>query len=335
MNLKTRYLGLDLQNPLVASASPLSRTLNGIRRLEDAGAGAIVLYSLFAEQVVWSDTPMSLQPHLAPPGGPPNWDTEPIGPDEYLDLISLAKRATSVPLIGSLNGSASGDWIRYAGLMQGAGADALELNLNYVPTDPTLSAADVERQYLDAVRDVRASMTLPLAVKIGPYFSALPAMVGQLSEAGADALVLFNPFYAPDFDIENRSTNLHHLALSTPSDVLLRLRWIALLYKNVDAELALTGGVHSHIEVVKGLMAGASVVMMTAELMQNGPKRLGEIVDALSKWLDSHGFASIDAVRGVLSVHQGDTEQAGSERTGYINTIRPLPLDGIPVQSPW
>jgi dihydroorotate dehydrogenase (fumarate) len=321
---------MELQNPLVASASPLSRTLDGIRSLESAGAGAIVLYSLFEEQIVWSDRPRAASATAAhqAPGYLPDWGADHIGPDEYLDLVSLAKRTVRVPVIGSLNGSAAGDWTRFARLIEEAGADALELNLNYVPADTVLTSADVERRYLDAVHEVRQTIRIPLAVKIGPYFSALPSVAAQFVEVGANGLTLFNRYYEPDFDIETRSVNANHLALSGSEDIRLPLRWIALLYGQVNADFALTGGVHTHEDVVKTLMAGANVAMMASELLQNGLERFDEILSSLKHWLETHGFSSVEEVRGILSEKRRLTEPSLTERSGYINTIRSLRPEG-------
>jgi dihydroorotate dehydrogenase (fumarate) len=330
MNLQTRYLGLELKNPLVASASPLSRTLDGIRRLESAGSGAIVLYSLFEEQIASSDRPRAASAVLPQqaPGYLPDWDAEPVGPDEYLDLVSLAKRAVGIPVIGSLNGSGAGDWTRYARLIQEAGADALELNLNYVPDDTRLSSETVERRYIDAVCEVRKTVTIPLAVKITPYFTALPSMARQLVEAGANGLVLFNRYYAPDFDIETRSVNVTHLTLSGPEDILVPLRWVALLYGKLNTDIALTGGIHTHTDVLKAVMAGANVAMLASELLQNGVERFTEILSGLTRWLEAHDFASIDEARGILSAQQRHSEPASTERSGYINTIRSIQPEG-------
>lgn len=327
MDLRTSYLGISLESPFVASASPLSRTLDGIRQLEDAGAAAVVLFSLFEEQIAWEDRLIGVDPSRIrrAPGHLPDWGAEPVGPDEYLDLISLAKRSVDLPVIGSINGTAPGNWTRYARLIEGAGADALELNLYFIPADPALSADDVEKRYLDTLREVRQTVTCPLAVKIAPYFSALPSMAERLVAAGADALVLFNRFYEPDFDIETRNVNTQNLVLSTSDDLRLPLRWISLLYGNVTADLALTSGVHSHTDAIKAVMAGASVVMVASELMKNGVGRIGEMESELARWLTVHNYQSLSEIRGVLSARRNATDAASSERSGYVTTVRSQP----------
>jgi len=304
-----------------------------MRSLEQAGAGAVVLFSLFAEQIQWDTHTYAMGAGSAPTARYlPDWKTEPIGPNEYLDLLSLAKRSLDIPVIGSLNGFGPGEWTRYARLIEGAGADALELNLYYLPTDALVRSASVEETYLQTVREVRKTITCPLAVKITPYFTSLPAMADQFVEAGADGLVLYNRFYQPDFDIETGSVHAPGLTLSASDDLRLPLRWIARLFGKVDADLALTGGVHDHIDAIKAIMAGASVAMMPSELLTRGPARLGEILSDLSGWLQSHHYESVSAIRGKLSMGTGIITPGSSERSGYINTIRSVNGDGTPAE---
>jgi len=334
-DLNTTYLGLPLKNPLVASASPLSRTVDGVRRLEDAGVAAIVLHSLFAEQISMAQFPHEAGPHIGAGGFTsalnyfPRWDHDPIGPDSYLDEIRLAKRAASIPIIASLNGTSPGEWTQYAPLIEEAGADALELNLYYIPTDPLLTGEAVEQMYLDVVREVRRIVRLPLAVKIGPYFSSLPNMAQRLVEAGADGLVLFNRFYQPDLDLESRRPIMGQV-LSGPDDLRLPLRWIALLYGTLSTDFALTGGVHTHEDVLKAVLAGANVSMLASELLQNGVNRVGEILQEMSQWMEQHGPAGIMQMRG-LARQFSAAEPAAFERASYTKAV--LSLDPIQTTS--
>ena len=331
VDLSTTYLGLPLKNPLVAAASPLSRTADGIRRLEDAGAAAIVLHSLFAEQILMVDyhegkgygaDSRSFQQALS---YFPRWDHDPIGPDGYLDEIRLAKRAVSVPIIASLNGAASGEWTQYAALIEEAGADALELNLYYVPTEPHVTGEAVEQMHIDVVRAVRDTIHIPLAVKIGPVFSSLPNMAQRLVDAGADGLVLFNRFYQPDFDLDSRRSVMCPV-LSTAEDLRLPLRWIGLLHGKVAADFALTGGVHSHKDVLKATFAGANVVMVASELIQHGLGRIEEMLLDTNRWMEQHGPNSIAGMRG-LARHFAAAEPAAFERASYTKAV--LSLDPI------
>jgi len=334
-DLNTTYLGLPLKNPLVASASPLSRTVDGVRRLEDAGVAAIVLHSLFAEQISMAQFPHEAGPHIGAGGFTsalnyfPRWDHDPIGPDSYLDEIRLAKRAASIPIIASLNGTSPGEWTQYAPLIEEAGADALELNLYYIPTDPLLTGEAVEQMYLDVVREVRRIVRLPLAVKIGPYFSSLPNMAQRLVEAGADGLVLFNRFYQPDLDLESRRPIMGQV-LSGPGDLRLPLRWIALLYGTLSTDFALTGGVHTHEDVLKAVLAGANVSMLASELLQNGVNRVGEMLQEMSQWMEQHGPAGIMQMRG-LARQFSAAEPAAFERASYTKAV--LSLDPIQTTS--
>ena len=324
IDLTTTYLGLPLKNPLIASASPLSHTPDGIRALEDAGAAAIVLHSLFAEQILMADefcaqeygTRSGFQEALS---YFPRWDQDTVGPEGYLDEIRLAKRTVGIPIIASLNGAAPGEWTQYARLIEEAGADALELNLYYTPTEPHVTGEAVEQMHLDVVREVRSTIRIPLAVKIGSAFSSLPNMVQRLVEAGADGLTLFNQFYPPVLDLESGRFAACH-GLGSPSDPRLPLRWIALLSGCVSTDFALTGGVRTHEDVLKALFAGANVSMLASELLQNGVGRVGEILGDMTRWMAGHDQSSVTRMRG-LSRQFLAVEPAAYERASYTKAI--------------
>lgn len=326
MDLSTTYMGMKLKHPVVASASPLSHTIDGIRRLEDGGAAAIVMYSLFEEQI---EGESHLLDHYLNYGTEtfaealhyfPNLDSYNVGPEQYLNLIRKAKAAIGVPLIASLNGISTGGWVDYARRIQQAGADALELNIYYIATDPTMSGAEVEQVYVDIVRQVRENVTIPLAVKVGPYFSSFANMAMRLARAGADALVVFNRFYQPDFDLETLEV-VPNLSLSSSADLRLPLRWIAILYGRLSLDFALTGGVHTHLDVVKGLMAGASVTMMASELLERGVGRIAAVLAELRAWLEAHEYDSVAQLRGSMSLmHVRDT--AALERANYMRVLQ-------------
>src|SRR5690242_1832581 len=271
-DLTTTYLGLTLKNPVVASASPLSRKLDTVRRLEDAGAAAIVMYSLFEEQIRHESHELD---HYLERGTHsyaealsyfPDLDHYNVGPDQYLEHLRRVKESLSIPVIGSLNGISTGGWVEYAHKIEQAGADALELNIYYVPTDVDLSGAELEESYVQLVHDIRARVRLPIALKLSPFFTSLPNMAKRFVEAGANGLVLFNRFYQPDFDLEGLEV-VPNLVLSTPHDLRLPLRWIAILYGRVAADLALTGGIHSATDILKAMMAGANVAMVASTLL--------------------------------------------------------------------
>jgi dihydroorotate dehydrogenase (fumarate) len=325
MDLTTTYLGLKLKNPLVPSSSPLSRNLSSLRRLEDGGAAAVVLYSLFEEQITQESQTLN---HFLTQGTQsyaealtyfPEASEYVTGPDEYIEHIRRAKETLSIPIIASLNGVSTGGWVNYARNMQQAGADALELNVYYLPTDPTLTGDAVEQIYLDVLRDVKAAVTIPVAMKLGPFFSAFANMAHRLDQAGADALVLFNRFYQPDLDIEKLEV-LPHLVLSTSNELRLPLRWIAILYGRVAADLALTTGVHTAEDVVKGLMAGASVTMVASALLRNGIGRLRELLDDLERWMAEYEYESVEQMRGSLS-QINVAEPAAFERANYMRML--------------
>lgn len=333
MDLRTTYMGLQLAHPLVPSASPLSYTVDGIRRLEDAGASAVVMHSLFEEQI---EGESHILDHYLSYGAHsfaealnyfPEMQRYNVGPHSYLELISAAKAAVDIPIIASLNGVSPGGWIEYAKLMQEAGANGLELNIYYIPVDPVLDSATVEQTYLDIVRNVKASVSIPVAVKVGPYFSAFANMAARFCSAGADALVLFNRFYQPDIDLENLEV-MPNLVLSSPHEMRLPLRWVAVLYGRIAVDMAVTGGVHSHVDAIKAIMCGATVTMMASELLRNGVKRIGEMRSDLQSWMEDHEYESVEQMRGSMSQKNVATPDA-YVRANYIKMLqswRPDPV---------
>lgn len=326
MDLSTSYLGLRLSNPIVPSASPLSQTLDGIRRLEDAGAGAVVMYSLFEEQIEYESHHLD---HYLNYGAEsyseslsyfPDLGHYNIGPDDYLNLIAAAKRAVDIPIIGSLNGVSTGGWIDYATKIQEAGADALELNMYYVATDPDVTGAQVNEMYLEVLREVRRHITIPLAVKIGPYFASIANMSKRFAEEGANGLVFFNRFYQPDFDLE-RLEVVPHLVLSTQFAMRLPMRWVAILYGRVPVDFAITSGVHTYEDVLKGMMAGAKVTMLAAELLRNGVGRIGEIKAEMSRWMEEREYVSVEQMQGSMS-QINVADPAAFERANYMKVLQ-------------
>ena len=330
IDLSTRYLGLALANPLVVSASPLGEDLDVLRRAEDAGAGAVVLPSLFEEQLMIESH--DLDHHLSHGTESfaealsyfPDVGAYRLGPDGYLEHVRQAKAAVGIPVIGSLNGVSSGGWIEYARLIQEAGADALELNVYFIPTDPAVDGVAVERMYEELVRDVRASIRIPVAVKLGPFFSALANLARRLVAAGADGLVLFNRFYQPDLDIE-RLEVVPNLVLSTSEELRLRLRWVAILHGHIAADLAVTGGVHGAEDVLKAMMAGAAVAMMTSALLEHGVEHLTAVRAALVQWMEEHEYTSIRQMQGSMS-QRSVAEPAAFERANYLRVLRSYAL---------
>jgi dihydroorotate dehydrogenase (fumarate) len=324
-DLTTTYLGLSLKNPLVASASPLSRKLDTVRHLEDAGASAIVMYSLFEEQITHESQELD---HYLERGTHsyaeslnyfPDLNHYNLGPELYLEHLRRVKAAVSIPVIGSLNGISSGGWVDYARKIEQAGADALELNIYYVPTDVDLSGAELEDTYVQLVRDVRARVTLPIALKLSPFFTSLPHMAKRFVEAGANGLALFNRFYQPDFDLEGLDV-VPNLVLSTPHDLRLPLRWIAILYGRVAADLALTSGIHSAPDILKAMMAGASVTMTASTLLMHGIDRLTYLLHTLNEWMEQHEYESIMQMRGSMS-QQSVADPAAFERANYMKEL--------------
>lgn len=341
MNLTTTYLGLTLRSPLVVgAAAPLTEDLDNLKRLEDAGAAAVVLHSLFEEQL--RQDRLEIHHHLEHGTESfaealtyfPEPDVFHVGPETYLDHIRKAKESLDIPIIASLNGSTLGGWTSYARQIEQAGADALELNIYSIPTDPHLVGHQVEQTYLDILHAVKSSISLPVAVKLSPYFSNMANMAQRLSEAGADALVLFNRFYQPDIDIEELEVKPHVL-LSTPQDMRLPMRWIAILYGHIHAQLAATGGIHKAPDVVRMLMAGADVTMLVSALLRHGIEHLSVINRDLHHWFDEHDYESVRQMRGSMS-QRHCPDPSAFERAQYmraIQTYRPVPdavLEALP-----
>ena len=324
-DLSTTYLNMRLANPLVPSASPLSRSLDNIRRMEDAGAGAVVLYSLFQEQIGSESHVLDRYLHVAPGHYWRALDYYPhpedfaVSPEQYLEHIRQAKAAVSIPVIASLNGVTPGGWLKFASSIEEAGADAVELNAFYVPTDPLLAPGQIEARVIELVREVRQRVNVSLAVKLSPSYASIPAMAHELVAAGVAGIVLFNEFNETDVDLDtfglvarpptSRDTNADALSL--------RLRWTAILRQQTTVNLAASGGVHSATDVLKLVVAGADVTMLASELMLHGMDRLKQIRDELEQWLDTRNYASLSEIRGRLT-GQPDTERAVFERAQYV-----------------
>ncbi len=328
IDLSTTYLGLKLRTPLVASASPLSQEIDGIRRLEDAGASAVVLYSLFEEQL--QQETFELEHHLAEGTNSfseaasffPQPDEFRMGPEGYLNHISHAKKAVTVPIIASLNGATAGNWTRYANLIEQAGADALECNIYSIPTDPDLSSDTVEQQYLDILKAVKSAVTIPVAVKLSPFFSNMSNMAKRLDEAGANALVLFNRFYQPDINLDELEIQPNVL-LSTPQALRLPLTWIGILYGRIRASLAATSGVHGPEDVVKLLMVGADVTTLCSTLLKNGIAQLQHIEEGLLEWMEKHEYESVHQMKGSMSQIRCPNPSA-FERAQYMKAVKSM-----------
>ncbi len=324
-DLTTTYLGLQLRNPLVASASPLSKKVDTVRRLEDAGAAAVVMYSLFEEQITHESQELD---HYLERGTHsyaeslsyfPDLGSYNLGSEPYLEHLHRVKRAVDIPVIGSLNGISSGGWVQYAQRIEQAGADALELNIYYLPTDPNLSGAELEEEYVKLVKDVRATVKIPIALKLSPFFTSLPHIARRFVEAGANGLVLFNRFYQPDFDLEELEV-IPNLELSTSHELRLPLRWIALLYGRIETDFALTSGVHTAQDVLKAVMAGASVAMTTSALLEYGIGRLTHILTDLQAWMEEHEYESVTSMKGSMS-QRAVAEPATFERANYMKVL--------------
>jgi len=326
MNLSTTYLKLKLRTPLVVSASPLSEEIDSIKQMEDAGASAVVLYSIFEEQLRSEriELAKSLEQGTESFAEALTYFPEPeefhLGPGEYLKHILRAKGAVGIPIIASLNASgAIGSWTRYARHMQEAGADAIELNIYSIPTDPNLSAAEVEQSYLDIVKAVKSEVSIPVAVKLSPFFTNFASMARRLDEAGADGLVLFNRFYQPDIDLDALEVK-PNLLLSTPMAMRLPLRWIAILFGKLDASLAATSGIHRATDVLKMLMAGADVTMLCSTLLRHGIRQIEMIEREMAAWMQEHDYKSVKQLKGSLS-QKNCAAPAEFERAQYMRAI--------------
>ena len=325
IDLSTTYLGLKLKNPLVASASPLSKKLDSAKKLEEAGISAIVMYSLFEEQIIHESLELD---HYLTRGTDsfaeamsylPNNGTYSIGPEKYLSQVTSLKKNLSIPVIGSLNGVSKGGWTRSAKQIQDAGADALELNLYYIPTDTNLTAQELENAQVELVAEVKSVISIPLAVKLSPYITALPNFARRIVEAGANGLVLFNRFYQPDFEL-NELEIVHNLDLSTSADLRLPLRWISILHGKVNADFALTSGVHTASDVLKSMMSGAKVAMMASNLLHNGEKVILSMLSELEAWMKEREYVSIEQMQGSMS-QKSVKEPAAFERANYMKVL--------------
>jgi dihydroorotate dehydrogenase (fumarate) len=326
MDLTTHYLGLTLKNPLLPGASPLVDSLDSVRRLEDAGAAGIVMHSLFEEQIAlearaeMEDVDAHEFSFAEAATYLPAVDDFALGPDRYLEQIAKIKRAVGIPVIASLNGITPGGWTSYAKLMEEAGADALELNVYFLPTDPTRSSADVEAQVLEVTKLVVAAVQIPVAVKLSPFFSALPHFARQLHEAGARGLVLFNRFYQPDLDPEELEVK-PTLQLSDPYELRLRLRWLAILSATTPGDLSASGGVHTGLDAIKAVMTGATTVQMVSILLRQGPGHLAEVLGFFERWLEEHDYESLAQLRGSLSLSTCP-DPAAFERANYLKILQ-------------
>jgi dihydroorotate dehydrogenase (fumarate) len=326
MDLSTRYLGLALRNPLVASPSPLSRTVDGVRRLADAGVGAVVLYSLFEEQLRHEAeqnaqlTDLGSESFAESLSYFPTAVGQDYGQRRYLSLLERAARSVDVPVIGSLNSMTPGSWASYAHAMQDPGAAPIELNIYYLPGDPHICGRDVEQRHIDILTLVKDAVTVPVAVKLSPYFSSPGEMARRLDEAGADGLVLFNRFLHPDIDPETL-TAVPSVSLSTPSEGRLAMTWVALLHRRIRGSLAATTGVQDSADVAKYLLAGADVVMTASALLRHGPEHAGVLLDGLSNWMHRKGFATVDEPRGMFAAAPG-ADQTSKERGSYVSALR-------------
>jgi len=325
IDLRTTYLGKELKNPLVASASPLGKDLDALRRMEDSGCSAVVLHSLFEEQIeVESDELDRHYWNAADVGAEamqmfPDLEATALGPQEYLNHLRKVKQSLSIPVIASLYGVSKGGWTQYAKLMEDAGADALELNIYFLPTKSHQSGFDVEHEYITLVQEVRSAVKVPVAVKLGPFFSSFANVAKQLNNAGADALVMFNRFYQPDFDLENLEV-VPSLVLSRSNELKLRLHWAAILFGQLDCDLAITGGVHTAEDVLKSMMAGAKVSMMTSAILEHGPEYFGIVRDDLLRWMEEHEYESIRQMQGSMSLRRVPNPQA-FERANYVRVL--------------
>ncbi len=326
MNLTTNYLGLSLKNPIMPGASPLVDNLDNVRRLEDAGAAAIVMHSLFEEQITaqqlaeFAHTEFTADSFSEAASYFPRMEDYALGPDRYLEQISTIKEMVDIPVIGSLNGTSIGGWTDHARLIEQAGADALELNVYYVATDPDETGMEVQMRTFNILEEVKKHVTIPIAVKVSPYFSSPGNFAKSLDARGAAGIVMYNRFYQPDIDIEELEAT-HKLELSTAVELRQRLRWIAICHGHINADIALSGGVHSFQDAIKGIMVGAKVVQVVSALLKRGPSYIGEIIAGFDRWLEEHEYESVEQMRGSMSLgHCPDPSVY--ERANYLKIIQ-------------
>jgi len=326
IDLSTEYMGIKLKNPLVASASPLSEDIEKIKQMEEKGISAVVLHSLFEEQIKLQERELNqslsqgTESYAEALSYFPDLNNYRFAPDEYIDYISRVKDKVKIPIIGSLNGVSEGGWVRYAKKIAEAGADALEVNIYYLPTQKSNSCQEIEQIYLDLIKSLRQNITIPIAVKLSPYFNSIPGITDKLAEEGADGLVLFNRFYQPDIDLTEMSV-VPNLELSRSSELRLRLRWVAILYQKVKADMAITGGIHTTEDIIKGILAGANITMMTSALLEKGIPYINELIKGTEEWLRRHQYHSINEIRGLLS-QQNVKESDAFERANYMKVLK-------------
>jgi dihydroorotate dehydrogenase (fumarate) len=325
VDLSTTYLGLKLKNPIVASSSPLTQKPETAEELEAAGVAAVIMHSLFEEQIIHEslklhdDLMRGTESYAEALTYLPDYGQYSVGPETYLNTLRKMKQTINVPVIGSLNGVSTGGWINYALKIQDAGADALELNTYYLATDPDLTGVELEDTYITLVSDIRKRVSIPIAVKLSPFFTALPNFARRVAEAGANGLVLFNRFYQPDFDLEELEV-VPNLMLSSSIEMRLPLRWIAILYGRIPVDFAMTGGVHTGMDVLKAAMAGASVTNIASEFLQKGPGRVAGILSEVTTWMEEHEYVSINQMKGSMS-QQAVAEPAAFERANYMKVL--------------
>ncbi len=326
IDLSTNYLGINLKNPLIASASPLSEDIEKIKEMEKKGIAAVVLHSLFEEQVILEEKELNYalskgtESYAEALTYLPDVNNYRLAPDEYVNYISKVKEKVKIPVIGSLNGISNSGWIRYGKKIEDAGADALEINIYYLPTNFTKSCRDIELVYLDLIKALRENIKIPIAVKLSPYFNSIPDITQKLVKEGANGLVLFNRFYQPDIDLMDMSVK-PDLELSHSSELRLRLRWVAILYQKVKTDLAITGGVHTTEDIIKGILAGANVTMMTSALLEKGIPYIDELIKGTEEWLRRHQYHSINEIRGLVS-QQNVKETDAFERANYMKVLK-------------
>ena len=325
MDLTTNYLGLKLKNPIVPSASPLSYSLDSMKKLEDAGAAAIVMYSLFEEQIAHEQSELlnhltrGTESYAEALSYFPEVHQYNLGPEEYLELLQKAKDSLEIPVIGSLNGISIGGWIDYAKKIEEAGADAIELNMYYIPTDPDVKGEEIEDKYIELVRTIKKTVSIPVAIKLSPFFSSMANMAHRFEKAGADGLVLFNRFYQPDIDLENLEVR-PNVILSTPNAMRLPMRWIAILFGKVKLSLAATSGIYTAEDVLKMLMAGADVTMMCSALLKNGHQHITKVLKDLEQWMVKNEYISVQQMKGSMS-QKSVADPAAFERANYMKSL--------------
>ena len=325
IDLSMNYMGLKLKNPIVASSSYLWEDPRNIKKAEKSGAAAVVLHSLFEEQLEIPQDELNkfllqgTESYAEALTYFPEIKEFKFAPDEYIDLLKQIKSDSEIPIIGSLNGVSDGGWIKYAEKIEEAGADALELNIYYIPTDPSINSEKIEENYINLVKSVKQKIRIPLAVKLSPYFTSTPNLLKKIEEAGADAFVIFNRFYQPDIDIENLEIT-KNLVLSSSDELRLRLRWAAIMYGKIKPDIAITGGIHTSPDVIKSIMAGAKVSMMTSALIKNGIEHIEKTLSEVTDWLSKHEYESMKSIQGLLS-QENVLEPSAYERANYMKIL--------------